>query len=220
MTHGVFVWFHILLVAWWLGGEWGVFNASTNVANASLSLEERKRHLETAFRIDIVPRTAIVLMLAVGLLLSADFAISPIRGGWLGLIWIATICWATLVLSAFRYRGTAKGLKLTMIDERIRTVVIPVLVVASVVSLATGEPFTARWMALKVGIFGVLLFIGLLLRWTMRAWVVAFRMLATDGSTPHAEHIISSSLARARRYAYVYWILIATNAFLGVNKPF
>ena len=60
MMHDVLRWLHVIFAAYWLGGEWGVFNASTNVANAKLSFEDRMRHMETAYRIDILPRSAII----------------------------------------------------------------------------------------------------------------------------------------------------------------
>ena len=56
-------WIHILAMVYWLGGEWGVFQTSYNVTNRNLSLDERKRHMETAYRIDILARTGIVLLL-------------------------------------------------------------------------------------------------------------------------------------------------------------
>ena len=46
-------WLHIIAMVYWLGGEWGVFQTSYNVINFKLSLEERRRHMETAYRIDI-----------------------------------------------------------------------------------------------------------------------------------------------------------------------
>ena len=39
-------WAHIIAMAYWLGGEWGVFNASRPITNTDLSLEERKRHMD------------------------------------------------------------------------------------------------------------------------------------------------------------------------------
>ena len=55
-------WIHILAMVYWLGGEWGVFQTSYNITNRNLSLDERKRHMETAYRIDILARTGIVLL--------------------------------------------------------------------------------------------------------------------------------------------------------------
>ena len=60
-------WAHILCMVYWLGGEWGVFQTSYNVINRKLSLEERRRHMETAYRIDILARTGIILLLPLGL---------------------------------------------------------------------------------------------------------------------------------------------------------
>ena len=62
-------WVHIICMVYWLGGEWGVFQSSYNIVNRSLSLEERRRHMETAYRIDVLARTGIILLLPLGLLL-------------------------------------------------------------------------------------------------------------------------------------------------------
>ena len=48
----VLKWLHILAMVYWLGGEWGVFNTSTHVINRELSMEERRRHMQTAYHID------------------------------------------------------------------------------------------------------------------------------------------------------------------------
>ena len=64
--HDILKWAHIILAGYWLGGEWGVFNASTNVVNRDLTLEERRRHMTTAVMIDIVPRSCIIWLLPVG----------------------------------------------------------------------------------------------------------------------------------------------------------
>ena len=60
-------WVHILSMVYWLGGEWGVFQTSYHVTNRNLDLAERRRHMETAYRIDILARTGIVLLLPLGL---------------------------------------------------------------------------------------------------------------------------------------------------------
>ena len=49
-------WAHIIAMVYWLGGEWGVFQTSYHVTNPRLPLEERRRHMETAYRIDILAR--------------------------------------------------------------------------------------------------------------------------------------------------------------------
>lgn len=59
-------WVHIIAMVYWLGGEWGVFQTSYHVTNRTLPLPERRRHMETAYRIDILARTGIVLLLPLG----------------------------------------------------------------------------------------------------------------------------------------------------------
>ena len=60
-------WLHIVAMVYWLGGEWGVFNSSTYVVDRKLSMEERRRHMQTAYRIDILARSGIILLLPLGL---------------------------------------------------------------------------------------------------------------------------------------------------------
>ena len=74
-------WIHILAMVYWLGGEWGVFQTSYHVTNSTLSLEERRRHMETAYRIDILARTGIVLLLPLGLHMGKIYGFVPLLDG-------------------------------------------------------------------------------------------------------------------------------------------
>ena len=53
----------------------------------------------------------------------------------------------------------------------------------------------------------------------MRAWTVRFRRLAA-GPAPREEAALKREIAIGRGLAYVYWIGIASVAFLGAVKPF
>ena len=218
--HEILRWVHVLAMAYWLGGEWGVFNASRQVVNADLTLDERRRHMETAYRIDILPRTGIILLLPLGLHMGFNLGVQPLGGAWLVGMWIAVACWLMLTWTAFFKRGTDLGITLTKIDEAIRYGVIPALLITGILSLVTGGPFEAHWYSGKVVLYGGLLIIGLMLRYIMRDWVTLFRRIAVEGSTPEVEGRLSSALARGRQLAYIYWVGIASVAFLGVAKPF
>ncbi|GIW05878.1 MAG: hypothetical protein KatS3mg060_0683 [Dehalococcoidia bacterium] len=211
---------HIIAVVYWLGGEWGVFQTSYNVTNPHLSLDERKRHLETAYRIDILARTGIILLLPLGLHLGNYWGIQPLGGPWLVGMWIITALWLSLTWAAFIKRGTPLGTTLTIWDERVRYVLIPILVAVSLASLITGGPFTAAWYATKVLIYSGLLVIGLGLRYVMRNWFAIFAQLSSGGPKDELESRLTREIKRARLMAYVYWLGIGTNAFLGVTKLF
>ena len=66
-------------------------------------------------------------------------------------------------------------------------------------------------------IYGLLLIIGLQLRYIMREWTELFRVLAA-GPNAEAESTLEKSLRFGKRLAYVYWIGIATVAFFGATK--
>jgi hypothetical protein len=66
-----------------LGGEWGVFQTSNNVINRALSMEERRRHLETLYRIDILARTGIIMLLPLGMHMFYIWGVQPYGGNFL-----------------------------------------------------------------------------------------------------------------------------------------
>ncbi len=217
MTYLFLKWAHIIAMAYWLGGEWGVFNASRPITNAKLSLEERHRHMETAYRIDILPRTGIILLLPLGLHMGAIGNYQPLHGPWIVGMWIFVAVWLSITYAAFFNRGTDRGVMLTKMDEAIRYVVIPLLIGFAIYSFMTGWPFPQDWYAAKAGLYGVALIIGLLLRFIMRHWVMLFREIAA-GPAPEAEARLDRELAFGRGLAYIYWIVIASVAYFGVFK--
>ena len=214
-------WLHILAMVYWLGGEWGVFQTSRHVVNPGLSMEERRRHMETAYRIDILARTGIILLLPLGLHMGNMYGIQPYGGSWLWGMWAVFGGWLVLCWSAFAHRETDLGVRLTLWDERIRYVVIPVLLVSAVLSLLGHGPFRAgpglMWFSYKVLIYSLLLVIGLYLRFVMREWTQLFRVLA-EGPDAEVERKLAKSLRFGKRLAYVYWVGIAATAFLGTTK--
>jgi hypothetical protein len=217
--HLILKWAHIIAVVYWLGGEWGVFQTSFNILNPGLSLEERRRHLETAYRIDILARTGILLLLPLGFEMGYDLGANPF-GDLVVPVWALSIAWLALTWSAFIKRETDTGILLTRIDERIRYVVIPLLFATALWSLITGGPFTAKWFAAKVLIYSLLLCMGLILRFVMRHWTTLFRELAVRGRVPELERRLAREGALTRVMAYFYWIGIGSVAFIGVTKPF
>jgi hypothetical protein len=217
-------WLHIVAMVYWLGGEWGVFQTSYNVVNHRLPLDERRRHMETAYRIDILARSGIILLLPLGLHMGHLWRVQPLGGAWLGLMWALALGWLALCWAAFIHRETDRGIRLTTLDERIRFVLIPLLATCALSSLAGFGPFGGepgqRWYSAKLLIYAGLLVIGLLLRFIMREWTLLFRRLASEGSPPAVERQLERSIRFGRRIAYVYWVGIGTTAFLGVAKPF
>lgn len=216
-------WAHILSMVYWLGGEWGVFQTSYNVVNRALPLDERRRHMETAYRIDILARTGIILLLPLGLHMGHLYGFQPLGGRWLVGMWLAVAAWLALAWAAFLARESDRGLRLTRLDEAIRFVLIPVLFAVGIASLLGYGPLIVYpgtlWYPAKLTLYAFALCIGLGLRFIMRAWTVRFRRLAA-GPDPAEEAALEREIGWGRMMAYVYWVTIAGVCFLGATKPF
>ncbi len=217
-------WLHILAMVYWLGGEWGVFQTSYNVVNRKLSLDERRRHMETAYRIDILARTGIILLLPLGLHMGHLYGFVPfLDGPGIWVMWGLALGWLALCWAAFMARESDLGLALTRADEAVRFVLIPALLLLAVPAFFGGGLLDVGqgqlWYPAKMTVYAGMLVIGLILRFIMREWTVLFRVLA-EGPDDDAEAKLERSIRFGRLIAYVYWIGIASTAFFGAVKPF
>ena len=217
-------WLHILAMVYWLGGEWGVFQTSYNVTNRDLSLDERRRHMETAYRIDILARTGIIMLLPLGLHMGHLYGFVPfLDGAGLMIMWAVSLAWLALCWAAFFKRETDDGIKLTKIDENVRFVLIPALIVISGLAFMGKGPLAITegsfWYPAKMFTYSLMLVLGLGLRFIMREWTTLFRVLAA-GPNADAQAQLERSIGHGRMIAYCYWIGIATTAFFGAVKPF
>jgi hypothetical protein len=194
-------WLHIIAMVYWLGGEWGVFNTSTHVINRDLSMEERRRHMQTAYHIDILARIGIISCCRLGLHMgylwgvqALTVVISLWRYG----------CWRSvglaLCISAYFYRETDRGIQLTLWDERVRFVLIPVMVIASISSLLGYGPFNVGpmqyWFSIKILLYSVTLMIGLKLRFIMREWTTLFPCAGRGAESGSRESVREEPRAR------------------------
>ena len=84
----VLKWLHIIAMVYWLGGEWGVFQTSYNVINRKLPMDERRRHMETAYRIDILARTGILMLFPLGWHMGYYWGVQPYGGIWIFAMWV------------------------------------------------------------------------------------------------------------------------------------
>lgn len=215
-------WLHIVAMVYWLGGEWGVFQTSYKVVNHRLPLDERMRHMETAYRIDILARTGIISLLPLGLHMGYLWGLQPLGGAWLVGMWIIWAAWMALTWAAFLKRGTALFKPLSTLEDWTRYLLIPTLIGVAAWSLIGGGPLVAsegtRWYAMKLMLYGSTMIIGVILRLIMHEWQHLFPILAA-GPDAAIETRLDKSIAIGRAVAYLYWLLILSIAFLGAVKP-
>jgi hypothetical protein len=221
-------WLHIVAMVYWLGGEWGVFQTSYKVINPALSLQERQRHMDTAYRIDILARTGIISLLPLGLHMGylwgmwGDQATGE-DAHWLWVIWGVWALLFAVTWGAFATRGKPIWKLLSGIEDWSRYLAIPLLIGVAVSSLLGHGPLASgegqHWYAAKMLTFGLMLIIGVILRLVMHEWQKMFAVLA-QGPDVAVEAKLKSSIGLGRSVAYLYWIGILTTAFFGAVKPF
>ncbi len=210
---------HVLLFAYWLGADWGVYVTSRYVADPKLSLDERRRFLQAAFRIDLLPRISFTMLLPVGVQIAAYYGAWPFHAAFIPAVWVFALAWMILNVAGYLRAGTPAGDRIRGWDQRIRVVMAPVLVGTGLWSISTGYPVAPLFIALKITVFGIMIIVGLVLRAIMKNWAVGFRRLATEGPSEAIDVLFQGSLKRARFIAYFMWSLSAVMAVLGIVKP-
>src|SRR5665213_531495 len=104
----VLIFVHVLLFAGWFGGHLGVLGLLRQARSPRLDPEHRGFTLRLAMRLDRIPRSAFVLMPAVGLALAQSWG-SPVKGPFLAVAWAITIVWVIFVWAVPRESETPRA---------------------------------------------------------------------------------------------------------------
>jgi hypothetical protein len=220
-TYTLLLFAHVLLFAYWLGADWGVFVNGRRVADETLSRQERLRFLVASVEIDVLPRSAIVLVIAVGFTLAWMGGFSALGVDFLVPWWLLSAGWLALVwLTGYLLKPGPLKSRLDGIHIWLRHVVTVTLLILGVSALATGWPVGDAWLGLKLLLVGVLLTGGSILRIIVAGWVR--ELTAPDGSTEQlaAAGTIAGNYRLTRRVVFFFWGTTISIAFLGVTKPF
>ena len=104
-------------------------------------------------------------------------------------------------------------------DLIVRYVLFVVLVIISITSFIYQYPLIENWLALKVLLFALTIFCGIMIRISAKPYIMAFGRMLQEGSSPEVEKEIHESAAKARRWVKAIWVLISLAALIGVWKP-
>ncbi len=216
---------HVLLLAYWLGADLGVFYTSRFVTRPDLSPEARGVAVKVMDFVDMSPRICLVLFLPSGVTLMAasDYG-RDIFSGWpLLVVWLAGLCWLALVIADHRRRPDRLGTLVHRTDLLVRLgLVVGLLGVAGYTAIAA-RPFGVTtnpiWLAGKVAAYAVCIACGLAIRMRLAPFGPAWAALLRDGSSPDVERRIRASVRGTLPFVYVIWTLVVVAAVLGVVKP-
>ena len=119
---------HLLLFAYWLGGDIGVFYSSGFAINTKHSIEARKIAGIIMINLDLVPRLCLSLMLTVGGILSESYGIEHDPLFRLGIILLGPV-WFSVLLYIHFNEGTDLVKRITRIDYIFRWVMMFAIII-------------------------------------------------------------------------------------------
>lgn len=218
MEHGVWVFVHVMLLVYWLGGDLGVFLLAKAAKRPDLSFAERAFALQMAVRIDLVPRLCFTVMFPVGLHVTASggFAVVPT---WAFLLsWLVALGWIALLLAIGRNEGKALAARLNAIHVALQAVLLVVIGAIGLAAWLGYGPFPGGWFAAKIVLFALIFAAGLGIDFAFRPIGPAFMRLATEGSKSDIEATIGAAVDGAIRYVLALYGLLIAIAFLGITK--
>lgn len=208
---------HLLVFAYWLGGDLGAFYTSAYVTDAKRTRGERLLALKVLGDLDMAPRTALILTFPTGLTLAW-------LKGWLappplavGAAWILGLGWLALA-----WRIHLRHSPPTSLDRRadlmIRWLVLVALVAGGLtILLARNAPL---FLGAKMLLLAGCVLLGLAIRAVMAPLGPAIAALAgPSGPTPESDQIIRATLARARPLVVCLWALLIAAVLFGAAKP-
>lgn len=210
---------HVLLFGFWLGSDFGTFASSRFLMDPRRDLPTRLAFAKALLVFDLGPRVALILLLPLGLHMSTLLWGLSLSTAALAGVWVAALGWLGVVLFVHLKEHAPAAQRLARIDTAFRALLAIVLIGLSVVSVAGDGPFTADWLALKVGLFGLIVAMGVGIRIKLPAFGAAFGAIATQGSTPEREAALRASLLATYPFVMSIWVLVLTIGFLGVVKP-
>jgi hypothetical protein len=219
-TYDVLLWLHVLVMGYWIGSDL-VVNALTHYVTSASSLPgpERKRLWDFLMHVDQHPRNALILSVPLGFTLAAQLGLIWLDDASLAALWLGSAAWFGYMWLAHWRRETPAGPALAKWDVRIRVALIVVFSFMGALSLASGRPLAAPWLAWKVLLFAGVLACGLGIRHFIRESYRAWPGIWAGTAAAADEALVRSAMQRATRVLWLLWMLLATIGWLGVAKP-
>ncbi len=203
---------HILVLVYWLGGDLGVFYASTLVSNPKTSPDGRKTAAQILAQVDMAPRTAMILTLPTGLTLADAMGYVALADLYVLLAWVFALFWLALAWYV-HLKHLAPSSFWRRADLGVRF-----LMIIGLLGFAVSGTLPL-FIAIKLVILASTIILGLLIRRALAPFGPAFAAMIKDGPTPESDTLIAKSLNQSRPLVVGIWMLLLIAALTGIMKP-
>jgi len=210
---------HLLLFAYWLGGDIGVFYSSGFAINPKLSRGARQAASTIMMNLDLIPRLCLSLMLTVGGILTHYYGIEHPLWQMIGIILLGPIWTCALIYIHFN-EGTDLVKKMTKIDYYFRWIMVFTLISSVTYAfLYTDRLAENPWVGAKLIVFAALIFCGIMIRKYIGGFITGIHNIATDNINEADDIAMAASLSKARIFVLTIWFLLFVEVWIGVVKP-
>ena len=208
---------HVLLFAYWLGTDLGVFYAARFAADGNHSLETRQAISHIMAFVDLPPRLSVPLTGATGFSLGFLSGAIEVHAAWIWVVWLVALVWVSSNLYIYLNRtDLARVQPVARFDTGWRILVLVFVTGAAIASLF-GVGITSNLaLAAKLLILALAIALSLVLRILFKPYRPALRRLAAGGDNLVESAIMSTTLARARPIVVMIWILTIVAAAIGL----
>ena len=210
---------HLLLFAYWLGGDIGVFYSSGFAVNRKLSRGARQAAGTIMMNLDLIPRLCLSLMLTVGGILTHYYGIDHPLWQMVGIILLGPIWTCSLIYIHFN-EGTDLVKTMTKIDYYFRWIMVFTLIASVSYAFYFTDRLNANpWVGAKLIVFAALIFCGIMIRKYIGGFIKGIHNIATDNINEADDIAMAASLSKARVFVLTIWFLLLVEVWIGVAKP-
>lgn len=213
---------HILVVVYLLGADLGRLYLARLGTARDTAAPARLAAARGAVWLGSVTDAALVLILPVGVSLGAALGVfRVVSPGWLTATWLVSAAWLALSVAAMVAAGRpGGGRRLALADSVFRLVMGAGQVYDGINALlGTSVSVEARWLGIKLVLFGLLVIVSI----PARRAGFAIRANLAQVDTVSGDHAANARLAAACGRLPVPviagWLAILVAAWLGVAKP-
>lgn len=216
----VFVFLHLLLFVFWLGADIGVFMLGQHFRKRErYDLPQRMIILQLLVNLDMVPRIAWALMVPLTITMVNTAGYWELPGWAISSVWIIGGLWIWLICDAHKHDQTPRAAKDRKIELGLKIILTVFYLGLGGLSLATGEPLMARWLAAKALMFGLIFAAAIMIDVAFKPVGLQLVQLLEEGSSDTTEIPLRRTMDRTRIWVWVVYALLLATAFLGNVKP-
>lgn len=208
---------HVILFAYWLGADLGVFLAGGVMSRPGLPVPERNRVRALLMDIDLAPRIALLGILPVGFQMALQWG-APLPQSAVTGVWIAALAWIVMALVIHFGHGRAPVARLLRIDLFCRLAMLAGFSVLAWRQWQLPGNTVPDWLILKLVVVAAIVVDGMVLRVYSGQWRLAMERFAA-GDVGGGERLLRVRRRKAASAALLMWALVALAAFLGAVKP-